>query len=88
MSRSFKTIALTGKYRDPRVGDSMLSLARHLAAIIRRDHGRDAGQRPRHASEAQQDHHREHGAADPSARPHGDESRPARGPVFRRRGRG
>ena len=33
MSRSFKTIALTGKYRDPRVGDSMLSLARHLAAV-------------------------------------------------------
>jgi NAD+ kinase len=32
MSRSFKTIALTGKYRDPRVGDSMLILARHLAA--------------------------------------------------------
>jgi NAD+ kinase len=32
MNRSFKTIALTGKYRDPRVGDSMLILARHLAA--------------------------------------------------------
>lgn len=32
MTRSFKTIALTGKYRDPRVGDSMLILARHLAA--------------------------------------------------------
>ncbi|NGP54540.1 NAD(+) kinase [Thioalkalivibrio sp. XN8] len=32
MSRSFKTIALTGKYRDPRVGDSMLILARHLGA--------------------------------------------------------
>jgi NAD+ kinase len=31
MSRRFKTIALTGKYRDPRVGDSMLILARHLA---------------------------------------------------------
>ena len=30
MSRSFKTIALTGKYRDPRVGDSLLILARHL----------------------------------------------------------
>ena len=32
MSRSFKTIALTGKYEDPRVGDSMLILARHLSA--------------------------------------------------------
>ena len=32
MNRSFNTIALTGKYRDPRVGDSMLILARHLAA--------------------------------------------------------
>lgn len=32
MSRSFQTIALTGKYRDPRVGDSMLILARHLVA--------------------------------------------------------
>lgn len=32
MSRRFQTIALTGKYRDPRVGDSMLILARHLAA--------------------------------------------------------
>jgi NAD+ kinase len=32
MSQRFKTIALTGKYRDPRVGDSMLILARHLAA--------------------------------------------------------
>lgn len=32
MKRSFHTIALTGKYRDPRVGDSMLILARHLAA--------------------------------------------------------
>jgi NAD+ kinase len=32
MSRHFQTIALTGKYRDPRVGDSMLILARHLAA--------------------------------------------------------
>lgn len=32
MSRHFHTIALTGKYRDPRVGDSMLILARHLAA--------------------------------------------------------
>lgn len=32
MSRSFNTIALTGKYRDPRVGDSLLILARHLAA--------------------------------------------------------
>jgi NAD+ kinase len=32
MSRDFKTIALTGKYRDPRVGDSMLILARHLDA--------------------------------------------------------
>jgi NAD+ kinase len=32
MSRRFKTIALTGKYRDPRVGDSMLIVARHLAA--------------------------------------------------------
>jgi len=32
MSRHFKTIALTGKYRDPRVGDSMLIVARHLAA--------------------------------------------------------
>lgn len=31
MSQRFKTIALTGKYRDPRVGDSMLILARHLA---------------------------------------------------------
>jgi NAD+ kinase len=31
MSRRFATIALTGKYRDPRVGDSMLILARHLA---------------------------------------------------------
>jgi NAD+ kinase len=30
MSRRFNTIALTGKYRDPRVGDSMLILARHL----------------------------------------------------------
>ena len=32
MSRDFKTIALTGKYRDPRVGDSLLILARHLDA--------------------------------------------------------
>jgi NAD+ kinase len=32
MSRSFQTIALTGKYKDPRVGDSMLILARHLVA--------------------------------------------------------
>lgn len=32
MSRRFATIALTGKYRDPRVGDSMLILARHLVA--------------------------------------------------------
>ena len=32
MSRSFNTIVLTGKYRDPRVGDSLLILARHLAA--------------------------------------------------------
>jgi NAD+ kinase len=32
MSQRFETIALTGKYRDPRVGDSMLILARHLAA--------------------------------------------------------
>jgi NAD+ kinase len=32
MSRRFDTIALTGKYRDPRVGDSMLILARHLVA--------------------------------------------------------
>lgn len=32
MSRHFQTIALTGKYKDPRVGDSMLILARHLAA--------------------------------------------------------
>ena len=32
MSRRFKTIAVTGKYRDPRVGDSILILARHLAA--------------------------------------------------------
>jgi NAD+ kinase len=32
VSRIFKTIALTGKYRDPRVGDSLLILARHLAA--------------------------------------------------------
>lgn len=32
MSRSFKTIALTGKYEDPRVGDSMLILGRHLSA--------------------------------------------------------
>jgi NAD+ kinase len=32
MSRRFGTIALTGKYRDPRVGDSMLILARHLDA--------------------------------------------------------
>jgi NAD+ kinase len=32
MSRSFQTIALTGKYRDPRVADSLLILARHLAA--------------------------------------------------------
>lgn len=32
MSKRFKTIALTGKHRDPRVGDSMLILARHLAA--------------------------------------------------------
>lgn len=32
MSRRFTTIALTGKYRDPRVGDSMLILARHLAS--------------------------------------------------------
>jgi NAD+ kinase len=32
MSRRFRTIALTGKYRDPRVGDSMLILARHLAS--------------------------------------------------------
>ncbi len=33
MSRHFQTIALTGKYKDPRVGDSMLILARHLAAV-------------------------------------------------------
>lgn len=32
MSRRFKTIAVTGKYRDPRVADSILILARHLAA--------------------------------------------------------
>ncbi|MFU8895994.1 MAG: NAD(+) kinase [Gammaproteobacteria bacterium] len=32
MKRRFQTIALTGKYRDPRVGDSMLILAQHLAA--------------------------------------------------------
>jgi len=32
MTRRFQTIALTGKHRDPRVGDSMLILARHLAA--------------------------------------------------------
>lgn len=32
MSRRFATIALTGKYRDPRVGDSMLILARHLVS--------------------------------------------------------
>ncbi|MFU8822549.1 MAG: NAD(+) kinase [Gammaproteobacteria bacterium] len=32
MSQHFKSIALTGKYRDPRVGDSMLILVRHLAA--------------------------------------------------------
>lgn len=32
MSRQFRTIALTGKYRDPRVADSMLILARHLAS--------------------------------------------------------
>lgn len=32
MNRSFRSIALTGKYRDPRVRDSMLILARHLAA--------------------------------------------------------
>lgn len=32
MKRSFRTIALTGKYRDARVRDSMLILARHLAA--------------------------------------------------------
>jgi NAD+ kinase len=32
MNRRFNTIALTGKYRDPRVADSMLILARHLAA--------------------------------------------------------
>jgi NAD+ kinase len=32
MNRRFSTIALTGKYRDPRVGDSMLILARHLVA--------------------------------------------------------
>lgn len=32
MSQRFETIALTGKYLDPRVGDSMLILARHLAA--------------------------------------------------------
>jgi NAD+ kinase len=32
MSRRFNTIALTGKYQDPRVGDSILILARHLAA--------------------------------------------------------
>ena len=32
MNGRFQTIALTGKYRDPRVGDSMLILAQHLAA--------------------------------------------------------
>jgi NAD+ kinase len=32
MNRRFQTIALTGKYREPRVADSMLILARHLAA--------------------------------------------------------
>ena len=32
MTRVFRTIALTGKYRDPRVGDSMLILARHLSS--------------------------------------------------------
>jgi NAD+ kinase len=32
MSRRFQTVALTGKYRDPRVGDSMLVVAEHLAA--------------------------------------------------------
>lgn len=31
MARQFKTIALTGKYSDPRVGDSMTQLANHLA---------------------------------------------------------
>ena len=32
MNGRFQTIALTGKYRDPRVSDSMLILAEHLAA--------------------------------------------------------
>jgi NAD+ kinase len=32
MNRRFQTIALTGKYREPRVADSMMILARHLAA--------------------------------------------------------
>lgn len=32
MSRRFDTIAVTGKHRDPRVGDSILILARHLLA--------------------------------------------------------
>ncbi len=32
MNGRFQTIALTGKYRDPRVSDSMLILAQHLAA--------------------------------------------------------
>jgi NAD+ kinase len=32
MSRRFRTIALTGKYRDPRVADSLLILARHLVS--------------------------------------------------------
>ena len=36
MSRRFDNIALTGKYRDPRVGDSLLIVARHLAAAGRR----------------------------------------------------
>jgi NAD+ kinase len=31
MSRRFQTVALTGKYRDPRVADSMLVVAQHLA---------------------------------------------------------
>jgi NAD+ kinase len=32
MSRSFQSVAVTGKYLDPRVGDSILILAGHLAA--------------------------------------------------------
>lgn len=31
MARQFQTVALTGKYSDPRVGDSMTQLANHLA---------------------------------------------------------